>query len=125
MRKVKEERRIFITDFDKKRLYDLIEDPQFSNGRNSKHIAELKNELEKAMIVESQEVPADVITMNSKFILEDLDSGEKMTLTLSFPCEAYACVDVDNTFSFPDDLASSFCFLSYDSSRLHTPCILI
>lgn len=45
---------------------------------------ELRGELDRAEVVEPQDVPPDVVTMNSKarFILE---SGEEFSLTLVYP----------------------------------------
>ena len=48
----------------------------------------LKHELDRAVIVESEKVPEDVITMNSKVYFQDLDSGEKMVYTLVYPKDA-------------------------------------
>jgi regulator of nucleoside diphosphate kinase len=63
---------IYITKYDKKRLESLIHD-------------DLKNEIKKAKIVDPKEVPGDVITMNSRFKLKDLDSNEETVYTLVFP----------------------------------------
>jgi regulator of nucleoside diphosphate kinase len=48
----------------------------------------LGEELRRAVIVDPKEVPADVITMNSRAELLDLDSGETVTFRLVFPPEA-------------------------------------
>ena len=40
------------------------------------------------MIVDPEEVPNDVITMNSRADLLDLESGETLTFTLVFPADA-------------------------------------
>ena len=93
MAKVKEERCIFITDFDLRRLQDLITDPEVLTERNMKHIHELEVELRKAKVVASRGIPADVVTMNSKVCLEDLDSGDNLTITLTFPPDS----DVDQS----------------------------
>jgi regulator of nucleoside diphosphate kinase len=84
-------RRIYITDFDLERLKELIADPEVSNERNRKHIVELEAELERASVVASKDIPQTVVTMNSRVLLEDLDSGEEITITLTFPSDA----DVD------------------------------
>ncbi|HEX9934606.1 MAG TPA: nucleoside diphosphate kinase regulator [bacterium] len=63
---------IYITRYDKKRLEGLVND-------------DLKNEIGKAKIVDPKKIPSDVITMNSRFRLKDLDSGEENTYTLVFP----------------------------------------
>ena len=93
MAEVKEERRIFITDFDLRRLQNLITDPEVSTERNMKHIHELEGELGKAKVVASRDIPADVVTMNSRVCLEDIDSGDKMTITLAFPQDS----DIDQS----------------------------
>jgi regulator of nucleoside diphosphate kinase len=55
-------------------------------GRNE--LLALRGELERAEIVAPEEVPSDVITMNSRAELIDLDSHERMEFTLVFPREA-------------------------------------
>jgi regulator of nucleoside diphosphate kinase len=81
--------KIYITEFDMKRLKGLI---KFAEERRDKrimqYIAELDGELDQAEIVQPEEIPTDVITMNSTFRLRDLDSGEEMVYTLVFPGKA-------------------------------------
>jgi regulator of nucleoside diphosphate kinase len=48
----------------------------------------LQSELERAQIVAAEELPADVITLNSRAELLDLDTGERMEFTLVFPSDA-------------------------------------
>jgi len=66
---------IYVTKYDKIRLKNLINN-------------DLKKELDRAKLVDPKDIPNDVITMNSKFKLKDLDSGEEMIYTLVFPEEA-------------------------------------
>ena len=47
----------------------------------------LENELKRARIVAPEEVPPDVITMNSRAELLDLESGERMEFTLVLPVD--------------------------------------
>lgn len=47
----------------------------------------LENELKRARIVAPDEVPPDVITMNTRAELLDLESGERMELTLVLPTD--------------------------------------
>jgi regulator of nucleoside diphosphate kinase len=56
--------------------------------RGRDELAALRAELERAEIVAPEEVPSDVITMNSRAELLDLDSSERMEFTLVFPREA-------------------------------------
>ena len=48
----------------------------------------LERELGRAQVVAPEVVPANVITMNSRAELLDLDTGERMEFTLVFPSEA-------------------------------------
>lgn len=79
---------IIITEFDRERLHKLVLDAQFGEYRNSPYLGELKTEIENAQVVTPQEIPADVITMNSTVVLVDLESGEEETYTLVFPEDA-------------------------------------
>jgi regulator of nucleoside diphosphate kinase len=85
-----QKKRIHITDFDLQRLEKLIGEARMKNSRDGKHLQELQAELSKAVVVSSKEIPLDVVTMNSQVVLVDLDSGDEVTLTLSFPAEANA-----------------------------------
>ncbi len=82
-----EKRTIYITEFDSDRLDSLISTSSLGK-LDKQHLLELKTELDRAEIVSPQEIPADVITMNSQVRLHDLDSGEEMVYTIVFPHEA-------------------------------------
>ena len=81
--------KIYITEFDMKRLKGLI---KFAKERwdkkVSQYLRELDEELDRAEIVKPEEIPTDVVTMNSTFRLHDLDSGEEFVYTLVFPARA-------------------------------------
>lgn len=84
-------RKIFITDFDKARLEELIGVAEDFGAHHRKDLDALAGELAKAKVVRSSKVPPDVVTMNSKVVLRDVDTGEEMTYVLVFPKDA----DVD------------------------------
>lgn len=84
-------REICITENDKKRLLDLITEANRFGGRSRNDLKSLEQELARARIVSPQDIPKDVVTMNSKIVLVDVDSGEEMNLRLVFPQDA----DVD------------------------------
>lgn len=88
MKKTVEERTIYITSFDLSRLEELLEVASEFSGRDNKHLEELSKELLRAEVVDSENIPADVITMNSRVRLVDLDSKEERIYTLVFPSEA-------------------------------------
>jgi regulator of nucleoside diphosphate kinase len=48
----------------------------------------LQQELERARVVAPEEVPADVVTMNSKVRVRDVAMNEVTTYTLVFPDQA-------------------------------------
>ena len=79
---------IHITQADLDKLLTLLWSAKASDYRGSPYLEKLKQELERAIIVEPQEVPPDVITMNSTAELVDVETGEKMDYTLVFPEDA-------------------------------------
>jgi len=70
------------------RLRNLLEDAKATGYRGRDDLKELEAELNRGTVVAPQEVPGDVITMNSKARLIDLDTGEEMIYTLVFPDDA-------------------------------------
>src|SRR5690606_8585105 len=48
----------------------------------------LEAELDRAEVLEPYEVPSDVVTMNSRVLVEDLESGEQLSVTLVYPASA-------------------------------------
>ena len=79
---------IYITELDYNRLNGLIDRTRESNGVDREYLKKLESELERAEVVDSKDIPADVITMRSKVRLKDLVSGESNTYSLVFPTEA-------------------------------------
>jgi regulator of nucleoside diphosphate kinase len=77
---------IVIGEADARRLSLLLEDgaPQ----RDAPHLLELREELERAVIVQSDELPHDVITMQARASVLDLASGARQHLQLVYPHEA-------------------------------------
>lgn len=70
------------------RLTELIDGLRLSPKANQAHLDLLEKELYRAVLVDPQQIPHDVITMNSKVIITDTESGEKTTYTLVFPSAA-------------------------------------
>ena len=79
---------IHITSQDKGRLQDLLAEVAVSDPRKQGELNALLDELRRAVIVDPKEVSNDVITMNSRADLLDVESGETVTFTLVFPAEA-------------------------------------
>jgi len=81
---------IYITDNDMRRLRELIMVARQFKKEEERYLQELEAELNRATIIKSQEVPPDVITMNSEVHLRDLNTKEEITYTLVFPDQADA-----------------------------------
>ncbi|HMP72272.1 MAG TPA: nucleoside diphosphate kinase regulator [Kiritimatiellia bacterium] len=84
------QRQIFITAFDKKRLEELISVAREFGEHARGYLDGLAAELERARVVDSVKIPGDVVTMNSKVVLRDLETSEEETYRLVFPHEADA-----------------------------------
>jgi regulator of nucleoside diphosphate kinase len=82
------ERKIYITEFDKSRLEKIIVAADEFGDNDRTDLTSLAGELDRAEVVPSKDVPPDVVTMNSKVVLRDLDTSEKMTYVLVFPGDA-------------------------------------
>jgi regulator of nucleoside diphosphate kinase len=82
------ERSIYITQFDMDRLMDLIEGVKAHAKKSNKNLDMLEQELLRAKLVEPKDVPSDVITMNSRVQITDVESAEQMTYTLVYPSAA-------------------------------------
>lgn len=80
---------LIVTEFDKRRLLGLIEIFR-ARSTDPDRLDELELELERAEIVDPWNVPADVVTMNSTVELVDLETRDRLTLTVVFPGAADA-----------------------------------
>jgi len=81
-------RTIYITKFDLERLEDLLAAAGESNYRDRSDLEELEAELQEGNLVDSKDVPPNVVTMNSQVQIVDVDSKQSMVFTLVFPKEA-------------------------------------
>lgn len=77
-------RSIYITVQDMNRLGRMLT-KAVAAAENDEHLLQLEEELDRAKLVRSQEVPPDVVTMNSKIRVRDVDTGEEKVFTLVFP----------------------------------------
>jgi regulator of nucleoside diphosphate kinase len=86
--KVVEQRAVYITKYDLARLQELLKVAHTFGARDTEYLDRLEEELERGHVVGAKEVPADVITMNSRVLLQDAKTGEQFTYTLVFPTDA-------------------------------------
>ena len=79
---------IYITESDFERLEQLLTvagEPRYPDRAD---LTQLEEELDRAHIVDSKEIPPSVVTMNSQVKVQDLDTNEHMLFTLVFPKDA-------------------------------------
>lgn len=79
---------IVITEADYGRLQRLISSSRGFEHRDAEHLYALERELERAIIARSAEIPHDLVTMNSRVRVIDLDSGRSLTYQIVFPRDA-------------------------------------
>ena len=79
-------RSIYITTQDRTRLESISR--MADRDRDRGDVSDLCEEIQRARIVAPEDMPADVITMNSRARLLDLDEGGKVEYTLVYPQDA-------------------------------------
>ena len=79
---------IIISESDYARLRHMIESSRRFRRRDVEHLDALQQELERATIARSSEIPHDLVTMNSRVRVEDLDSGHVYAYQIVFPKDA-------------------------------------
>jgi len=79
------DRKIYITAHDKRRLEELLAVADTANQRDRNDLMSLREELGRGQVMKSKDVPADVVTMNSRVKLVDLDDDSAMEVQLVFP----------------------------------------
>ena len=79
---------IIVTDRDISRLRGLLGGQRQASFRDQGHLSQLQSELERALVLAADELPAGVVTIDSLVRMVDLDSGKRSVLTLVLPHEA-------------------------------------
>jgi regulator of nucleoside diphosphate kinase len=73
---------ITVSTLDLERIEHLLELPAYKNLPGA---ATLQSELNRAKVVDPEEVPPTLVTMNSKVRFIDINTNNEMTLTLVYP----------------------------------------
>ena len=81
-------KQIYITDSDIKRLSELIKVAREFGKEDEIYLRDLEEELNRGKVVESKAIPENIITMNSKIRIRNLDTNEEMIFQLVFPEDA-------------------------------------
>lgn len=87
---------IFVTEEDKKKLEFVIDRVLLSNQEDKKHLEKLKQELARAHVIAPQDIPDDIVTMNSIVSIKDMDTGEEEVYELGYSGQV---ADSKNTIS--------------------------
>lgn len=78
-------RRVYITDYDLHRLSMLLRSQGDLKQVGKEELHGLAADLKQAVVVSSQKTVPQVITMNSRFRLKDLETAQEDEYTLVFP----------------------------------------
>lgn len=79
---------IWLTDQDLNRLRHLIVDLTRAARGAQAGVDTLEEILDLSRVVPAEDIPRDVVTMNSEVVFEEIDSGEQRTVTIVYPDEA-------------------------------------
>ena len=78
----------YFNAYDIDRIRGFLELATDSGSQRYRYLLGLKQELEYAAILAPEEMPSDVVTMNSQVCIHDLANGSTITVTLVFPQDA-------------------------------------
>lgn len=81
-----DDRQIVITRYDSDRLRALID--ALDDLSHRRDLMALLSELDRATIVAPEDIPPDVVTMNSTVVLRDVERDQEKTISLVFPADA-------------------------------------
>ena len=81
-------RPIFITERNMERLQDLVDILGPASENDLENFERLEEELYRANIVEPENIPLEVVTINSKVQLREMDSDLEIIIILVFPSDA-------------------------------------
>jgi regulator of nucleoside diphosphate kinase len=77
---------IYLLQPDLDRLTDLLE--AYAVGAGGRRFEQLEGELTRAKVVPPDQIPQDIVTMNSRVLFEDEKTGERREVTLVYPKDA-------------------------------------
>lgn len=79
---------IYMTISDMERLMTLVKGYRLQ-GREDGNLDVLEEELDRALVMDAgRRLPSDVVTLDSRVLVVDLDSGEERLFTLVLPSKA-------------------------------------
>lgn len=88
-------RNIHITSMDLERLNTMIEKAQYDATKEKQfYLDKLSSELKHATIVESRDIPENIVTMNSIVRVHDFNYDEETTYTIVYPEKANISINM-------------------------------
>jgi regulator of nucleoside diphosphate kinase len=79
---------LYMTQQDRQELHDLIEICRARPNGAANNVDALEREVSRSRVLDGSVIPPDVITMNSRVRLRDMDSDEVEIYTLVYPAKA-------------------------------------
>jgi regulator of nucleoside diphosphate kinase len=77
---------IYITEIDRVRLKTLLKEVLFNESITDRSISDLEHEIDRATVVKPEQLPHDIITMNSRALL--CLNGDDVEVSLVYPEDA-------------------------------------
>jgi regulator of nucleoside diphosphate kinase len=81
-------REIYMTEYDLRRLEPLLQSARQYERSDRESLELLQAELDRAILCSREEIPEDVVTVNSRVSVTDLESGKQMEYSIVFPRDA-------------------------------------
>lgn len=78
-------RKIYITEKDKVKLRNLFSKTLGMSNNDLKSMKELLEEIERAEVMTDENIDETVITMNSTFVVEDINTHKEYDYTIVYP----------------------------------------
>ncbi len=82
-------RTILVTESDMTLLRTMLDFRRGGNSRDEQHLKTLTSELQRASVVPAEDLPPDVVTMHSRVLIQDVETGVESAYTLEFPAAAH------------------------------------
>jgi regulator of nucleoside diphosphate kinase len=86
--KMQVQTKLLITDDDARQLRTMLERPELFSERDRVQCEALEEEIERAKVVPTGQIPLDVVTMHSRVRIADLRTGEQLVYQIVYPHEA-------------------------------------
>jgi len=79
---------IFITEYDFGKLNEMIDNIRKENTKDNGFVDKLRNEMNRAKIVSPAKINGNIVTMNSRVLLKDLDTHHEFSCQVVYPSDA-------------------------------------